>query len=72
MTIFFKKSSNHGLSRRSVLSFHPFEFLLKLVLPDVIELAQAIDLAQSELGFPKIVQSRLAVVLRNILVLGRH
>ena len=54
------------------MSFHPFEFLLKLVLPDVVELAQAIDLAQSELGFPKIVQSRLAVVLRNILVLGRH
>jgi hypothetical protein len=69
---FLTKSSHHGLSRRRILCLDLFEFFLELILPDVIELPQAIYLPQRELGFPEIAQPGLAVVLTHILVRSRH
>ena len=48
---------------RCVLILHFFESLRELILAHIIELAQAIDLPQRELGLAQIMQPGLAVVL---------
>ena len=62
------KWSQSGLCWRSVLGLYLFQLLTELVLSHIIQLPQAIDLAQCELAFSKITQARLAVVLRYVLI----
>ena len=71
MASFVTKLLHHGLGWWCVLGLDAFEFFLELILPDVVEMAQAIDLTQSEFGLAQISQARLAVVLGHILIGAR-
>lgn len=68
MAGFVTKLLHHGLRWWRVLNLHAFKFFPKLVLPDVIKLAESIDLAQCEFGLAEIFQAWLTVVLGYLLV----
>ena len=71
MTVLVTKLSQRGLCWWRILGLYALEFFLEFVLADIVQLPQAIDLPQCELGFAQIAQARLAVILRHILICCR-
>lgn len=59
---------DHGLGRWCILLLDFLELFFELICPDIIHLAQLVELAERELGLAQFAQAWLGIVLCDVLV----